>query len=66
MMKKLRYKYYNNWITTPDNGDVQSYDQGESKLNSTIIADSGAHTLKDDEIIKNPFNKNNVATAKNK
>ena len=49
MMKKLSYKYYNKRITTPDNGkshdNVQSHDKEESKLNSTIIANSGAHTL---------------------
>ena len=35
-------------ITTRDNGIVQSYDQEESKLNSTINADSGADTLTHD------------------
>ena len=37
--------YYNKQITTRDNGDVQSRDQEESKLSSTINLDSGAHTL---------------------
>ena len=47
-MKKLSYKYYNKRITTHDNGDVQSHDQEESKLNSTITANSGAHKLTHD------------------
>ena len=64
MMKKLWYKYYNR-RTTRDNYNIQSHDQEESKLNSTINADSGAHTLTHDKIIKSPFNKNNVATTKN-
>ena len=48
MMKKLSYKYYNQQITARDNGNVQSHDAGESKLNSTITANSGAHTLTHD------------------
>ena len=51
MMKKLSHKYYNKRITTCDNGNVQSHDK-ESKLNSTITANSGAHTLTHDQIIK--------------
>ena len=39
-------------IRTCDNRNVQSHDQGESKLNSTISANSGAHTLTRDQIIK--------------
>ena len=35
-MKKLSYKYYNKRITIRDDGNVQSHDQEESKLNSTI------------------------------
>ena len=64
-MKKLRYNYYNKRITTR-NVIVQSYDQEENKLNSNINANSGAHTLTHDKIIKSPFNKNNVATIKSK
>ena len=69
MMKKLSYKYYNKRITTRDNGNVQSHDKEESKLNSTINANSGAHTLTHDKIIKknnkkSPFNKDNIATIK--
>ena len=48
MMKKLNYKYYNKRITTLDNGNVQSLDQEESKLNSTINANSGPYTLTHD------------------
>ena len=47
-MNKLSYKYYNNRITTRENGNVQPHDQEESKLNSTITANSGAHTLTHD------------------
>ena len=50
--EKLSYKYYNKRITTRDNGNVQSHDQEESKLNSTINANSGAHTLTHDKMIK--------------
>ena len=52
MMKKYSYKYYNNRILTRDNGDVRCYDQEESKLNSAINANSDAHTLTHDKIIK--------------
>ena len=45
MMKKLSYKNYNKRITTRDYGNVQSHDQQESKLNTAINANSGAHTL---------------------
>ena len=66
MTKKLRYKYYNKRIATRDNDNVQSHDQEESKLNSTINANSGAHTLTHHKIIKSPCNKNNVTTIKSK
>ena len=46
--EKLSYKYYNKRITTRDNGKVQSHDKEESKLKSTITANSGAHTLTHD------------------
>ena len=46
--EKLSYKYYNKQIITRDNGRVQSHDKEESKLNSTITANSGAHTLTHD------------------
>ena len=52
MMKKLSHKDYNEGITTRDNGNVQSHDKQESKLNSTINANSGAYTLTHDQIIK--------------
>ena len=44
MMKKLSFKYYNKRITTRDNDNVQYQDKEESKLNSTISANNGAHT----------------------
>ena len=50
--KKLSYKYHNKRITTRDNGNVQSHDQEETNLNSTITPNSGAHTLTYDQIIK--------------
>ena len=43
--ENLSYKYYNKRITTRDNGNVQPRDKEESKLNSTITANSSAHTL---------------------
>ena len=43
--EKLSYKYYNKQVTTRDNGKVQSHDKEESKLNSAITANIGAHTL---------------------
>ena len=58
--EKARFKYYNNQIKTHGNG------QEESRLNSTIIANSATDTLIDDKIIKLSFNENNVATIKNK
>ena len=48
MMKTLSYKDYNERITTRDNDNVQSHDKEESKLNSTINANSGFHTLTQD------------------
>ena len=64
-MKKLSYKHYNKPITTHDNGNVQSHDQEESKLNITITVNSGAHTLTHGQIIiKSPYNKNNVVIIK--
>ena len=53
-------------MATLDNGNVQSHDQEESKLNNTIIANSGDDPLIDDKIMKSSFNMNNVATIKNK
>ena len=65
MVKKLRYKHYNKRITTLDNDKVQSHDQEESKLNSTINANSGSRRLTHDKI-KIPFKKINIATIKSK
>ena len=48
MMKKLSFKYYNKGNKTRDNGNFQSHDQEESKLNSTINANSDAHILTHD------------------
>ena len=58
--EKASFKYYNKQIKTCDSG------QEESKLSSTIIANSGTDTLLDDKTIKIPFDENNVATIKNK
>ena len=58
--------YYNKRVTTRNNSNVQSHDQEESRLNSTINANSGAHTLTHNKIIKNSFNKNSFTTIKNK
>ena len=52
MMKKLSYKDYNKRITTRNNVTIQSHDQEESELNSIINANSDAHTLTHDQIIK--------------
>ena len=52
MMKKLRNKYYNKLVTTRENGNIKSHGQEENKLNSTINAKSGFHTLTHDKIIK--------------
>ena len=46
--EKLSYKYYNKQTTTRDNGNVQSHAQEESKLNRTINANDGVHTLNHD------------------
>ena len=48
MMKKLSYKDYNKQITARDNNNVQSHDQEESKLNSSINVNSGVHILTHD------------------
>ena len=39
-------------MTTRGNGNVKSHDKEESKLNSTIIPNSGARTYADDKITK--------------
>ena len=49
-----------NWITTGDNGNVQSHDQEGNRLNSTINASSGAHTITHDKATKSLFNKDKV------
>ena len=55
MMKNVKYKYYNKPITIPDNDNIQSHDQEESKTNSTINKNSGANTLTYDKKNKNPI-----------
>ena len=57
---------YNKRITTRDNGNVRFHDQKESKLNSTIDANSGVYALTNDKKIKRPFSKKNMETIKNK
>ena len=64
--EKLRCKYYNKQIATRDNGNVESHDQEESKLNSTNNVNSGPHALTHDKLIKNPLSRNNLATIKSK
>ena len=59
-------KCYNNQITTDDNCNVQSHDKEESKLNSIINVNFGAHTLIQNKIRESPFNKNDVANIKSK
>lgn len=63
-MKTLRFKYCNKRITTCDDGNIQYHDQGQFKLNSTFNANSYVHTLTNDKIRKDLFNKNKVATIK--
>ena len=60
--KKSTEKYYNKHISTQDNGNVQTHDQEDSKLNSNIIVSSGAYALTGDKIIKSSFNKSNKPT----
>ena len=47
-VEKSNYKNYHKQITTRDSGNVQSHYKEESKLNSTITENSGAHTLTHD------------------
>ena len=63
MIKRSRYKYYNKQITTYDSNNVQSHDQEESELNSTINVNISAHSLSHNEVISQ-FNKNEVTTVK--
>ena len=49
MTNNVRYSYYTKRIPTPENGNIESRDREESKLNSTIIVKSGTHTLTDDQ-----------------
>ena len=61
--KNFRYRYFNKEIIFPDNSNVQFHNQEESKLNSTINANSGAHRFTRDKI-NSQFNKNNLAIIK--
>ena len=47
-MKNLRYNYYNSESQLMKMVNVQSHDQEESKLSSTINTNNGAHTLAHD------------------
>ena len=58
-MKMLRCQNCNEGITTLDNGKAQSQE-------NTINANSGAHTLTNDKMIKNSLNKKNAATTNSK
>ena len=62
----IKVNYYNKWIVTRDSGNVQSHNQGESNLNSTINAKSDARTLTHDKTIKSPFKKITLETIKSK
>lgn len=59
-MKKVKNKYYNKQITTRDNGNNQSREQKERKLNSIFNQNNATHTLKHEKTLKSPFSKNNV------
>lgn len=61
-----RCKYCNKQFTTLANGNIQSSDQRENKLNSAIIMKCRAHILKDDKIIRICFIQNKPGTTKNK
>ena len=43
--EKIRFKYDNKRITTRNNGIVQSHDQDQNKLNSSINVNRDAHIL---------------------
>ena len=45
-------------ITTRDSGNVQYHDQEKRKLNCTINAKNGVHTLTHDKIVKTALNTN--------
>ena len=64
--EKVLKKYCNKHSTTRDNDNVQSHEEKESKLNSTIITSNGAYSLIGDKIMRYPFNESNVANIKNK
>ena len=43
--ESIKLQVYNKRITTRDNRNVQSHDEEDSKLNSTITANSGAYAF---------------------
>ena len=64
IQKCMKWHFNRSTTMVSESNDVQSHDQEDSKLNSSIIANSGVHTLVDDKVIKSPFSKNNVGTIK--
>ena len=66
MMKKLK-AHVLLYANSRDNGNIQCYDEEERKLKQYHYDEQWhTHTLTDQKIIKGPFDKNNVATIKNK
>ena len=63
-IKLKDYKDYNKQIATCDNSSVQSHDQEESKLNSSINRNWCSYTYTQLNNNKISFNKNNVVTIK--
>ena len=53
-------------LSVHDNSNDLSHDQEESKLNSTINANSCGYTCRWPNNRKSPFNKTNIATIKKK
>ena len=53
--EKIKVQVLQLWIATRGNCNVQSHDQEKSKLIGNIKANSGAHTLTHDKIIKSKF-----------
>lgn len=63
LIMQKRNSYCHKWSITCDNGNIQSGDQEESKLSSTIIVNRSVHAHK---IVISPFNKYNLVTIKSK
>ena len=66
VIEKRGCKYCKKQVTTLDNGNLQSSDQRENKLNSAIIMKCRAHIQIDDKIIKICFIQNKAGTIKKK